>query len=564
MVFLVIAITLFLFLKRFVYPDDAFDTINYHFFLGKDGFNSFPYQFKFNEFYPLGMHGFIPFVDMIGYFFYSFLGYRLGTLPSMLSIIGWTVIGYLIIKKISADYIKNKSADLIIVALLIFPVFVIQEGMFQVATYFTDNIYTFILMLFLFILLKFMDEQQEKRVFYYILSLGFLMGLIVTKLTNVIYIIPLSLFVMYEIYEKNKGDKFEINKKMLWLAAIYAILILVVNFPIFFNFSQTGNPIFPYYNGIFKSVYYPQTSWPFNYGPTTLSQRILYPFYAIKNPTMLGEVKDMFPDVKLLIIFFYVLIAFLFLLIKKKKFSKLEKVLLFIFFFSFFLWQIEFGYSRYGMFLEILGGIISIFLILKFFSEKNGRLFLGVLSFLYIAYMLYQSVNICMFNYKYDVSWRPTPSLDEWERLITSPKIFQKYTKINGRINKELKNVDIVIQCVSPSTTYSSTIKDLENKPVVTVDRGSDYALSDNESYANRRDRIIANYFNKKTLKFAIVFNESGGPDGGNAKSKCFDAINQENKQGEKINIEKSSEVGNFIGDSSFKLSILTGEYYIK
>ncbi len=552
---LAICAALFLFLKRVVYPDNSFDTLNYHFFLGQEGFNNFPYQFKSNEFFPLGMHGFIPFFDMIGCFFYSFFGYRLGTLPSILSIIGYMIIGYLIIKKITVDYTKKNSISFLMVALLIFPVFITQEGIFQTATYFTDNLYAFVSMLFLYLSLKFTDEKRNKMIIYYILGLGFLAGLLATKLTNIIYVIPFSLFLMYEIYEKNKNGKFRINAKMIWLTTIYILIILLINFQIFFNFFRTGNPIFPYYNGIFKSVYYPKTSWPFNCGPKTLSQKIFYPFYAIKNPTMLGEVKEMFPDIKLFIVFFFTLLSFFFLLIKKRRFSKLEWALLFIYFSSFFLWQIEFGYSRYGIFLEILGGIISISLILKIFSEKKGRLLSGVFSFLYIAYMLYQSINIFLFNYQYDISWRPTPSIDEWGKMIMSPEFFYKYTIVNKKIKKEMNNADIVIQCVNPSSGYFSTIKELKDKPMLNFDRGSNGDLTTNENYKSKRDLLAINSIGSKTLNFAIVFDGNKSPYNKDYE-KCLSALKYNG-----IVPDKQFTIDNFIGNKNNLLTLLIGKY---
>lgn len=552
----------FIFLKRVVYPDLSFDTINYHFFLGKSGFFNFPYFFKSSEFYPLGMHSLNPIVDMMGYASYSILGYRLGTILSALSIIGTSVLGIFILRDILRNYLERKEL-FIVYLVLIAPVFIINEALFQVATYCTDNIYAFLLMLYLFLFLKFINLKKEKNYIQYVLVLGFLGGLIITKLTNFIYIAPFLLVTVYFVYKKVFCGSEKSYKKFLATIFIFGIPLFIVNYFLVINFLKSGNPFFPYYNGIFKSIYYPLKSWAFNFGPVTLNQRIFYPFYAIRDPAFLGEIKEMFPDVKILVIFFYVIISYLFLISKKIKFNRDEKVFLLIYFFTFFLWQIQFGYSRYGIFLEILGGMVSILLAFKIFISEKFIHPIKIFTVLFIFFMIFQSIKIVIFNYQYDVSWRPTTSYREWSDSFFSKKIFKKYTTINGKTSKDLEDVDVILQCVNPSTLYFSTIKKLENLPMLDIDRVLSRDLNNNKEYVSMRDQVISTSLNKKSLNFAIVFSDSEAIMKGTSREVCLSAIKEENSGGEKIRITKEINVDNFMADKNFKLKILLGSYTI-
>lgn len=553
----------FIFLKRFIYPDASFDTINYHFFLGKNGFDNFPYLFKLNEFYPLGMHSFSAIIDMFGYISYDILGYRLGTTISYFSICGAMVLGIIILKKLCTKYFSGKKL-IIIYSLLVIPVFIVNEALFQVSTYFTDNIYVFFLMLYLFVLLKLINLKNKNNLKYLIVILSLITGLIMTKLTNFIYIIPLVLVTLYFIYKRNVENKGKFIKKLILYLLLFLIPITLINYYIILNFFNSGNPVFPYYNNLFKSIYYPLTNWSFNFGPTTLVQRLFYPLFALKQPVLLGEVKDMFPDIKLIIVFLYSILGYIYLTIKKIRFDKYENTLLFVFFSSFILWQSNFGYSRYGIFLEILGGMICMFLSLKIFSNTKYWNPVRLITVLFIIYMCLQSVRIIVFNYKYDISWRPTPVFTEWKKNIFSKVIFNKYTIINDETLNELKDVDVVLQCVNPSSSYFSTIKSLKKLPLINIDKGSNGNLTNNVNYIFKRDQIIEKSFNKKNLKFAIVFVESGGPyNSGVSRENCFNAIKKENVNYTKILVSKEMSVDNFVGDQSYKLTVLTGNYTI-
>jgi len=567
MVFILFFVDIFFFLKRVIYPDSAFDSINYHFFLGKNGFDNFPFPFGSDEFFPLGMYGFNPIVDMFGYISYLFFGFRLGTILSALSLMGTIFFGYVLLKKFLLR-ISFNWVSLAVFILLIIPIFTVQEALFQLATYYTDDLYVLILMMSVGLLFIFLNTKKDSwKELYITLLFGFFSGLAMTKLTNFIYIFPFFCVFAYILYAKYSHKWSNSGKRVLCLVFAYGIMILALNAFILFNEKYSGNPFFPYYNSIFKSEYYPEKNWSFNFGPTTLVERILYPVYAIQNPKLLGEVKDSFPDRKLLVIFFYVLISTIVLYRKKEEYTEYEKLSLFLFFSSFFFWQIQFGYSRYGIFLEIFGGMISLAFAVKIFSKPF--IFLKFLTVVFLFYMLAQSVAIYEFNYKYDMSWRPTSTLDQWWKGMTSKNFFDKYTRLNKATAQQVRNADIVIQCTNPSSLYFSTIKELKDLPMVNIDKGSNVDLTTNEEYKKKRDEKIflsvaqkRGRDDKSSLNFVSVMNKIPGSDGKGSEGGCLRAIERENENVKKIEIIKRDTVDNYIGDKDFSLIILYGKYY--
>jgi len=84
------------------------------------------------------MHSFNPLIDMANYFVYDLIGYRLGTLSYLLSLLLSFILAIGIVVRVVHSQIG------ILATLFIVPALVVNEGLFQLATYFTDNHYTFL------------------------------------------------------------------------------------------------------------------------------------------------------------------------------------------------------------------------------------------------------------------------------------------------------------------------------------------------------------------------------------------------------------------------------------
>lgn len=547
-------IAILLFYKRFLFPDVAFDTLNYHFSLGFRGFNNFPMLIPFNEgeFFPLGMHSFNPIVDSIAVVLYQIFGYRFGTLVSLVALV---VSFYLTLRII---VFLNPVRKWLLFPFLV-SVFVVNEAYFQVATYFTDNVFTLFTLSSLFFLYRISEYgrsniSKEELNFLFLLVIS--LAILSAKLTNAFYILPLfsSLVVIYF----NRGLKLG-----EWLK-VFLVFFCVFSLVVFFNwivvYFYSGNPIFPYYNSIFNSDYYPTQSWPFNFGPKSISQRLFYPFYALIDPYLLGEVKDFFPDLKLV----YLFCVFVFLVVLQRKriqFLSREWLLYYITFFSFLLWQSVFGYTRYAIALELLLGVSLYTLLNKMWESKLFTVKLLMLGS--SAFFSYLSYNIIQFNFKYDIAWRPNISISDVHKFIPNTPLYSKNTMLSKELSERLTVVDFVGQCVNPSSGYIYTIEPLKNKIVMNFDVGWNGAMTKDENFTRRRNSEFINYINnvKESYEFVMLFNNDNS--GWNSRKQCYKALDEARMLGEKLVIDDELEIDNFVGDSSKKIGVIFGRYFI-
>lgn len=548
-----------IFLKRVVSPDLAFDSINYHFFVGKSGFENFPKPFKVSEFFPMGMHSFNPLIDTIQHLFYLMGGYRLGTLPSFLSLLAVIALTLAIVRLVASEKLN------IWALLFIFPAIVVNEAFFQVATYFTDNVYALLVLLYLYLILN-LNKNNVAHPMFSLIMPGVIGGLIATKLTNLMYLIPLSLVTI--VSTATTRDYFNVKKK--WgikyhtagVILVYSLSFMaVVGYHFYFAFVQTGNPVFPYYNSVFKSIFFPPVNWEFNFGPRTWHERFFYPYFVFSNPVLLGEVKDFFPDLKLITGMLMSFVAFIFVIVSGIRFSRNESIIFFVTYLSYVIWQVLFGYSRYAIALEFLIGISLVILANKIFSmprrwlEKSGLV-------VFLFFQLWQSAHILRFNSIYDIAWRPNIGFSEWSQRIQSPHLFSSYTSVDAETSKLLGRVDVVVQCVNPSSAYALTIVELMNKPLLNFDIGSNGAITLNEKYIEVRDlRLIvpAISMGNNVIKFAIVINDTN--KGLRSREGCMNAIAMQASRGHKLIIDSELSINNFVGDDRQTLTVFLGSY---
>ena len=554
--FFLALITSYIFFIRFPLPDSSFDTLNYHFFNGVNGLQNFPMNFKPTEFFPTDFHQFNPIGEYASQIFYLVLGYRLGTITSLLELIISIYLGYGIIFRLLRKKSQAKNRLLILSLYLLIPfIFVVHEAFFQIGTYFSDNFYLMISMSILFLFTTKLHLTVRKPISFSILT-ALLSGILITKLTNLIYFIPFVIFYLTVLI--NVSKKFYSNERIAFLsknAGIFLLIVIVINYQYILNYAITGNPIFPYYNAIFQSPYYENANWPFNFGPSNFIQRLFYPFYALKNPSFLGEVKEFFPDTKVIIIFLYNLFGLVVLYLLHVKINRDEKRIIFLYFLSYFLWQIFFGYSRYAIYLEILGGIISIIFSVKIFNERKC-IVIKFFTILFLMYIFFQGINIIFFNLKYDFSWRPVTSIFSNFDKLTSNLIFTKYTDIDQLTKEKIKNVKFILQCAQPSSGYIATVKELRNLPILNILPNS--TLNKNIFYADRQNSNFNISSNLLPINFVSISNFKGGPDSGKSREKCLKSF-ELNKN---FLIESESITDNFVGDTSHKLSLIFGKYY--
>ncbi|MGD9947271.1 MAG: hypothetical protein AB7U29_02190 [Desulfobulbus sp.] len=553
---LIAAYAILLFAKRVIFPDIACDSINYHVFLGKAAVENFPHLFQKAEFYPLGMHSFNPTLDTVTYLLSQLFGYRLGTVGSLLAFLGCLILSV----RIASIVIGQRLT--IATALLFVPALVVNEGFFQLATYYTDNIYAFLVLLSVFLVFSLGKASSISALFAHTTLLGLLTGLLCTKLTNIIYVLPLFFSTLAAgISALNKLHVSAPSRTALSASFFYILALLPLPALYWLDaYLQTGNPLFPYYNDIYQSPYYSTARWAFNYGPTTWIQRAFYPLFAIADPKLLGEVKDLFPDLKLIIAWIFFLCLLIVLFFRKQRWQLQEAFFIAMIIFSFLLWQGLFGYVRYAIALEYLLGLGIILLVVKIgetgFPAKATILLYGLLA-------AGQSVSILSFNSHYDIAWRPaglptTEIIKAW----SAPTFFARQTSYPDDIASTLRNTEIVLQCVSPSSAYPVTFPELRDKPMLNLFLGTVSAIPFTAAYAQQRDGVALaalDKTNSNRLNFALIVNDTNKPL--NLFETCKKTLAQIHDEGGSVHVTNHFVVDNFVGDTRQQLQLLTGEY---
>lgn len=354
-----------------IFPDEFWDSYSYHLYLQQN-----PFADKINEDYFPGrtLTSFVfPIADRIFYMFRSLLGFRLGTLPGYLILI----VMFYQIKRMLKQLLKVETKDIYLSILSMLPLgaFIILQ---QIGTYYIDNFSIVILLEFVYIVLCETDGifKEKTRLYYLALIVG--IGVCI-KVTNAIYMIGPLVYVLI----KNFKD----IKQIKWYD--YILLIITAFLPMLPYFLdailQTGSPVFPYYNTIFKSEYFAEENWLDNrYGPKNIIQFLLWPIYIIKHPEKAYEVgkTDFAFASGYIIAILYIMYVIIYKKVVKKEKVKLDINLIYVInlLYLYIVWEkFIIGYTRYAGIIIVLSTILTIKIFLDS-VEKQKTIVILVLA----------------------------------------------------------------------------------------------------------------------------------------------------------------------------------------
>lgn len=351
----------FFFVIRISIPDYQWDTLNYHGYLQENfgesniDFNFFPSRTINTATLPLG--------DRMFYIFRYLLGFRVGTILNLLV----RLLIYFQIKDILFKYFESRNIKINkwFYLLLVIPILIFDDFLLQANSYYID-----MLSLPLFIEIIRMILFSEKQS-------GFDIALIMTMAAATISIkisngyVVLVLAVLYLI----KFRKCLSIKPIIIGLALSAFTVFVY---FYVNYKDTLNPIYPYLNDIFKSPYFitgvdmnEYVQFNSRFGPETLKQYLLWPIYVYLVP---GRGTDFGYNSGRLIVSMFALIVYIVLKIRKNKNRVLDILaVLFIALYIIYLFPMQ-GYSRYIPILDIVGGILTVALIVECFMAKKDWL----------------------------------------------------------------------------------------------------------------------------------------------------------------------------------------------
>lgn len=375
----VVALPLFLiYAMRVAFPDGSFDQLNYHLLSAERGLRGLP--FTPADFFPAPFQ-FNPAPEMVTGMTRYILGYRLGTIVNYLTML-WA--GSILFKLLSG-YITNEWFRCLGVLLILLT----EQPLFEINNYMIDLLAVPLLLEATLVILN--TDKLERRD---LVRVAFFLGASVAfKLTNLALVLPLILVYAY---------KLNVHKLTLKIkdAAVFVITFLAPLVPFsLFMYRQAGSPVFPFYNKIFRSPYWPLINWTdVRWGPKSIWEGLVWPVVISFKPERTSELAVYSGRLSLI---FLAAILCLFLRPAPK-----TRTICIIILPGLVFWTLFTGYVRYAMYLELLGGVVVLALACQLTRFKGAltRALLAVPWFILIL----QSFVACRYVYQYEWSMRPT------------------------------------------------------------------------------------------------------------------------------------------------------------
>lgn len=382
------------------YPDRAFDTFNYHLYLQEKPFGD---KLFYDFFAGKNINSFsYAFPDRVFYIFRYLLGYRLGVILNYILIIGIFYNVKSILKKLD---VKCNDVVLTIVSMMItFSLSIIDI----VDSYYIDLISLYLLIELFNLMIMGSKLNNNKETNLKIFSIiGLLYGLtFATKISNAVLLV--LYFILYIIKNRN------IFKLLTIKNITYTLLLFMFGFILYFvyNIAETGNPVFPFYNTIFKSNFFGLWDWlDTRFGPHTIIETLLWPLIILKYPNRLVDTAIAEPlwcygyIISIIYVIYYVY--------RYIRYKETNNTRLFYFISTILIYLVwakfQLGYSRYGLIVLVLGGISTYIFVTDMFKYKKN-IVIGILLVLLIYNYNYSIIkylgeeNFWIFNNYYNNS----------------------------------------------------------------------------------------------------------------------------------------------------------------
>jgi hypothetical protein len=261
-----------------------------------------------------------------------------------------------------------------------------------------------------------------------------------------------------------------------------------------------GNPLFPFYNSIFKSPYMLLENFADRrYLPKGLFDQLVFPFFFLFS-NRYTNLQNHYQDARFAIIYVLIItIALTFLIkwlctssktkriTKKNEIKPIHQFLIIFFVSSFIIWQLKFSILRYTNALELLGPVV-IFLLLQFIIQSEYH---RILTYILLLVVIVVKMEAIQFG---RVTWGPAffqvhvpkyafpdntiiliTNLNPWSYLIPA---FPKNTRFVSMNNNFIK-------------PYHSTMYQKEIRQVLNSHDGLFYLLS-REEYLPYDTHVLA------------------------------------------------------------------------
>lgn len=386
---LVVALPLFLvYIGRLAFPDTSFDVLNHRLVQSERALRGF--LFINGDFFPT-LLPFNPAPEMLSGIFRHLLGYRGGTIVNYLALL-WVGTE---VEKLLRPYVKRHVFRCLAVLAVLFT----EHMLFEINNYVGDLL---TLPLLITATRRTLDlDRKPLTSRYEVVFIALLLGIsLAFKLTNSVMVISILFLFGQKLLLISRGlqPKRRISI-LLTSAAAFVVPLLPYSLYIY---QRTNSPVFPLYNKVFASPYWPLINIADGrWGPQNSYQFLMWPIISFFKPERLSELGVY--SGRLLMAFLAALAG---LLIIRNDLRL--RWLCFITLLSSILWSATSGYVRYGLYIEALGGVVAIgvavHLIRRFFNPIWKVLTVGLIT----GMLLGQVVMAARYVSLYEWSMRPT------------------------------------------------------------------------------------------------------------------------------------------------------------
>lgn len=372
LIILGISCLFFGFLSIYLGQDVNWDLRNYHFY------NSYAFlnqRLEYDSFAAqiqtfINPIMYIPIYWAIQYIKPIYVSFMIGAIQG-LNLFLCYLIAQSVLEKLQIKFSSYLSLSIAIISTCS-PLFLSEVGVTM-----GDNLSSLPVLLGILIIIK--QYKQNSNNLSVLMISGFFLGIAAGfKLTNLLYVLA-TIISLCILSPKNIKSLFSI---VLFLLGIILGFILISGYWSLLMIEKYNNPLFPFYNSIFKSPYLTPVSFKDQrWIPDNFIAIFNYPWSWLigKEPSLSSEQK--FRDIRwFFIIVLYIINGLNFLFLKNRKLTInnecqkgfVEHFLLIFTGISFVIWLFMFGYSRYLIPLDLFSGI-TIFILIYFLKIKINR-----------------------------------------------------------------------------------------------------------------------------------------------------------------------------------------------
>jgi hypothetical protein len=455
---LVVGPLIFFYLLRLPFPDVSFDVLNYRLFHAERSLRGT--LFAPGDFFPTPAP-YNPAPDTLTGLFRLALGYRLGTVVNLLVLV-WAAQ---VVDKLLRPFVARawpRAACVLLVVLA-------EQLLFEVNNYMVDLLAVPLLLEATWLALRAEEAESLRAVFIHVaLLLGVSAAL---KLTNAAVILPVVAVCAY----KALAGKRRLKPKELPSTLVLSFAAFVAPFVPFavYLWRLTGNPFFPLANGFFKSPYWPTNGgWDERWGPKGLWETLAWPVLATLEPARHSELAVYSGRIT---VGFVVALCGLVLGWRDARLRTLCLVLIT----GCLLWSAGgMGYSRYGLYLELLSGAVVVAVassLLK--TARPAFSWRTLVAALFGAVLCAQVVLACRYALGYEWSMRPT-ALSSWGAYRYEARYIFRDRSLQSFMSEEARTLFDGAHAWVESGVKSTGVEVLidPHAPVLTVSHQENFA----------------------------------------------------------------------------------------